>query len=63
MGTGAARIFEDHLNASLERLKTDYVDCYYIHGLAGNQIELLRDPGVKAAFEALKKQGKTGSAA
>jgi predicted aldo/keto reductase-like oxidoreductase len=59
MGTGAARMFEQHLNASLERLKTDHVDCYYLHGLAGNQIELLHDPGVKAAFEALKKQGKT----
>ena len=47
------------LNASLERLKTDHVDCYYLHGLAGDQIELLHDPGVKAAFEALKKQGKT----
>jgi predicted aldo/keto reductase-like oxidoreductase len=59
MGTGTAKLFESRLNASLERLKTDYVDCYYLHGLAGNQIELLHDPGVKAAFEALKKQGKT----
>ena len=59
MGTGAARMFEQHLNASLGRLKTDHVDCYYLHGLSGDQIELLRDPGVKAAFEALKKQGKT----
>ena len=59
MGTGVAQMFERRLNASLERLKTDYLDCYYLHGLAGNQIELLRDPHVKAAFEALKKQGKT----
>ncbi|MFO0888707.1 MAG: aldo/keto reductase [Isosphaeraceae bacterium] len=59
MGTGAAKMFEQHLDASLERLKTDYVDCYYLHGIAGNQIELLHDPGVKAAFENLKKQGKT----
>ena len=58
MGTGAARMFEQQLNASLERLRTDYVDCYYLHGLAGNQIELLHDPDVKAAFEALKKPGK-----
>ncbi len=57
MGTGAAQMFEHRLNASLKRLKTDHVDCYYLHGLAGNQIELLRDPGVKAAFENLKKQG------
>jgi predicted aldo/keto reductase-like oxidoreductase len=59
MGTGAARMFEQHLDASLGRLKTDYVDCYYLHGLAGDQVELLRDPGVKAAFENLRKQGKT----
>ena len=59
MGTGAGKMFEQHLNASLARLKTDHVDCYYMHGLSGNQIELLHDPNVKAAFEALKKQGKT----
>ncbi|MGA8351738.1 MAG: aldo/keto reductase, partial [Isosphaeraceae bacterium] len=59
MGTGVTKMFEHRLNASLERLRTDHVDCYYLHGLAGNQIELLRDPGVKAAFETLKQQGKT----
>lgn len=57
-GPGALKVFEDHLNASLERLRTDYVDCYYIHGISGDQIPMLRDPGVKAAFEALKKAGK-----
>lgn len=57
-GESAKRVFEDHLNDSLERLRTDYVDAYYIHGIAGAQIEMLRDPGVKAAFEALKKAGK-----
>lgn len=55
MGTGVTKMFEHRLSASLERLKTDHVDCYYLHGLAGNQIELLRDPGVKAAFETLKQ--------
>jgi len=57
-GDAAHKVFEDHLNASLERLKTDYVDCYYIHGITGEQIKMLRDPGVKAAFEALKKSKK-----
>jgi predicted aldo/keto reductase-like oxidoreductase len=57
-GAGAAKVFEEHLNASLERLKTDYVDCYYIHGIGGPQIGMLSDPGVKAAFDALKKAGK-----
>lgn len=57
-GANAARIFEDHLNASLERLRTDYVDCYYLHGVSGNQIAIMKDPAVKAAFEKLKKSGK-----
>ena len=57
-GAGAAKVFEEHLNASLGRLRTDYVDAYYIHGITGGQIEMLRDPGVKAAFEGLKKAGK-----
>jgi hypothetical protein len=57
-GAGATKIFEDRLNASLERLQTDYVDCYYLHGLTGAQIGMLSDPGVKQAFETLKKNGK-----
>lgn len=57
-GDAARKVFEEHLDASLERLKTDYVDAYYIHGIAGPQLAMLRDPGVKAAFEALKKAGK-----
>jgi predicted aldo/keto reductase-like oxidoreductase len=58
VGAEALGVFESHLNASLERLRTDYVDCYFIHGIAGHQIGMLRDPGVKAAFAALKKAGK-----
>lgn len=57
-GNAATQVFADRLNASLERLKTDYVDCYYIHGISGEEIGMLRDPGIKAAFEALKKQKK-----
>ena len=57
-GPGAVKVFEEHLNSSLERLKTDYVDCYYLHGLTGQQIGLLRDPSVQAALEGLKKSGK-----
>ena len=36
-GDGAAKVFEQHLDASLERLKTDYVDAYYIHGIDGRR--------------------------
>ncbi len=57
-GAGGAGVFEEHLNASLKRLRTDYADCYYIHGIEGRQIGMLRDPAVKAAFEGLKKAGK-----
>jgi uncharacterized protein len=52
------RAYEQRLNGSLERLRTDYVDCYYLHGLEGREIPLLRDPAVKAAFERFKKAGK-----
>ncbi len=57
-GGDFAKVFEDHLDASLRRLRTDYVDAYYIHGITGAQIGLLSDPAVKAAFEDLKKRGK-----
>ena len=52
------KIFEDRLNKSLERLRTDYTDAYYLHGIKGEQIPMLFDPGVKKAFAALKKSGK-----
>ena len=55
----ASAMFEQHLDASLERLRTGHVDCYYLHGLGGNQIELLYDRSARGAFEALKNQGKT----
>jgi hypothetical protein len=57
-GPQAISRYETRLNASLERLKTDYVDCYYLHGVEGREIPLFRDPDVKAAFEKLKKSGK-----
>jgi len=57
-GSRAFATFEKHLNASLKRLRTDYIDCYYLHGVSGGEIPLLSDPDVKAAFEKLKKAGK-----
>jgi predicted aldo/keto reductase-like oxidoreductase len=50
--------YEARLNASLERLQSDYVDCYYLHGVEGREIPLFRNQEVKAAFERLKKSGK-----
>ena len=65
LGDGAIKVIESHLNPSLERLRTDHVDAYYLHGIASAKggdpspaLDMLRDPGVKAAFEALKKAGK-----
>jgi predicted aldo/keto reductase-like oxidoreductase len=57
-GARAYTTFDKHLSASLERLRTDYVDCYYLHGVDSREIGLLSDPDVKAAFEKLKKAGK-----
>jgi len=57
-GPRAFQTYDTRLTASLERLRTDYVDCYYLHGVGGREIDLLRDPDVKAAFEKLKKSGK-----
>ena len=57
-GAARAKSFVTHLQASLERLQTDYVDCYYIHGIGGKQIDMFRDPEVIKTFEELKKSGK-----
>ncbi len=57
-GSARAKSFATQLQASLERLKTDYVDCYYIHGIRGRDIDLFSDPEVIKTFEQLKKSGK-----
>lgn len=57
-GEKALPTLEQHLEGSLGRLRTDYIDAYYLHGIDGRRKELLRDPGVKAAFESLKKAKK-----
>ena len=50
----AAKIAE-HVDGSLERLRTDYVDLLYLHNLKNPD---LLDDEMKAAAEALKKSGK-----
>jgi len=54
----AAKIFEEKLEASMKRLRTDYIDSYFLHGVTGAQIPLLNDYNVKAAFQQMKKSGK-----
>ena len=58
-GADAPKVYRERLDESLGRLKTDYVDAYYIHGVGGaKELAHLSDPGVKKAFEDLKKAGK-----
>ena len=42
-GSDRAKSFVTHLRGSLERLKTDYVDCYYMHGVSGKDIDIFKD--------------------
>ena len=57
-GPARAKTFVTHLQSSLERLKTDYVDCYYMHGVAGANIDIFEDQDVIKTFEELKRTGK-----
>jgi predicted aldo/keto reductase-like oxidoreductase len=47
-----------HLDASLERLRTTYLDAFYFHGMEGKTVDVLKDPAMKDVFETLKKNGK-----
>jgi uncharacterized protein len=57
-GADRVKALRSHLDASLERLKTDYLDCYYLHGVSGRDLDVFRDPDVIKTFEELKKSGK-----
>lgn len=46
----------ERANKSLERLQTDYVDCFMIH--MPSTVEALDNPHYHAAFEELRAQGK-----
>lgn len=52
------KAIEKSLVESLGRLRTDYVDGFFLHGMTGGNIPVLKDPAVQAVFEALKKSGK-----
>ena len=46
-GADAPKVYRERLDESLGRLKTDYVDAYYIHGVGGaKELAHLSDPGV-----------------
>ncbi len=57
-GAARAKSFITHLEASLKRLQTDYVDCYYMHGISGRDIDIFADKDVIKTFDDLKKSGK-----
>ena len=57
-GDARAKTFSTQLDASLARLRTDYVDCYYMHGVEGRNIDVFKDPAIAKAYEGLKKSGK-----
>jgi predicted aldo/keto reductase-like oxidoreductase len=50
----------EFVEGSLKRLKTDYIDILYVHGVS--QPEEFNDPGIMEALEELKKQGKIRAA-
>jgi predicted aldo/keto reductase-like oxidoreductase len=51
---------EKHLNLSLERLQTDYIDLYQFHGVSTREhLDIVLDPkGPRAVVEEAKKAGK-----
>ena len=57
-GDARVKTFTTQLDASLARLKTDYVDCYYMHGVEGRNIDVFTDPAIAKVYETLKKAGK-----
>lgn len=55
--THSHRQLEAKLQGSLDRLKQDYVDAFYLHQV--QDVRILTDPETKAAAERMKKSGKT----
>jgi predicted aldo/keto reductase-like oxidoreductase len=47
-----------YLNAQLEKLKTDHIDYYLIHGLAGDQWDRLVSHGVMDFLDRAKADGR-----
>lgn len=49
---------EGFLNEQLERLKTDYLDFYLLHGLSGELWEKMKNLGVREFLDKKKAEGK-----
>ncbi|MGD0583172.1 MAG: aldo/keto reductase [Bacteroidales bacterium] len=49
---------ETFLKEQLERLKTDHLDCYLLHGLNGEVWDRMRDLGVREFLDKKKAEGK-----
>ena len=50
-------LLREGLEGSLQRLKTDYIDIYNLHGVSLNDYKQLRDE-ILPTFEALRQEGK-----
>ena len=50
-------LLREGLEGSLQRLKTDYIDIYNLHGVSLNDYKQLRDE-ILPTFEALREEGK-----
>lgn len=55
-GKKAARMYTELLEQSLKTLKVEYLDCYYLHGVA--EPFVLETEEIYAAFEKARKAGK-----
>lgn len=49
---------EEMLEGQLERLRTDHIDCYLLHGMDGSQFQRLVGMGALEFLSDAKKQGK-----
>ena len=57
-GVGAPSEMLKKVDARLARLKTDYIDLLFFHGLESNQVDWPKSQAMKEAIEAIKKTGK-----
>lgn len=54
--TRTAKVFDEHLNQSLKRMNTDYIDLWFVHSLT--TIDEFNQPHIKAWAAKAKAEGK-----